>query len=362
MAAGAASAQVVPDGYYRLQSVKTGRYPAVVDNRGSVDMASTSVDLGAIHSFRTFDENVVSNPGSIIYARYVSDGYDLSAQGASTYDMVGYYIRIRLARGSSDTYWAYGTKAGNTIYIGDVDSYEEEGILVDNDPHHEWRILPVETGGDNYFGLRPACEAGGKYYQPFYASFPFSFASEGMKAYYVTKFGNGMAVMKEYTGETLPASMPMFIECSASEPTDNRFNLLTTSASLPSDNILTGTYFNNDWPSVHRNYVTNDTATIRMLGVTSDGSLGFVAKPEVDRVPANTAYLVVPAGTEKELKLVTEEEYTTGISTVVASEAKSQPKTGVYTITGVKVADGNTLPEGLAAGIYVVGGKKVVVR
>lgn len=360
VAASAAYAQKIPGGYYRLKSAETGRYAVVMDNRGDVDMSSTSVDLGAIHSFKDFEGNIVSNPGSIIYARIVGNGYDLESQGASTYDMVGYNIRIRESRNTSGAYWAYGQKSGYTIYIGDVNTNSEEGVLVDNDPYHDWYILPVEASGDNYFGINPSYEVDGKYYQPFYAAFPFSFYSEGMKAYYVSQYGGDMAVIKEYTGETLPESMPMIIECSSAEPTNNRLDLLTSSPAVASDNILSGTYFNNSWPSNHRNRVENDPATIRLLGVTSDGKLGFVAKPDVDYVPANTAYLKVAPGTADELRLVTEEEFiASGISEVESGSDADAPA-GVYTLTGVKVADGATLPANLPSGVYIVGGKKVV--
>ena len=357
--------QTLPDGYYRLQNQATGRYIVVVDNRGSVDIFSTSADLGAIHTFADFEGNVVSNPGSIIYAKAGGDGYDLQAQGVSTYSMVGYYLHIRETRDNDNTYWAYASKSGMTSYINDAYTTEEEGRVSTNDSRtRKWYIYPVSVEGDNYFGVRTSCEVGGKYYQPFYAAFPFTFYSDDMKAYYVSKFGGDMAVLKEYTGGELPKSMPMIIECSSSEPTGNRLNLLASTTAAPaSDNVLSGTYFNNSWPVNHINRVENDPATIRMLGVTSTGELGMVAKPDVDYVPANTAYLVVPEGTPSELRLVDEEEFeaTVGI-TEVETEAKAEAKGGVYTLAGVKVAEGTTLPSNLPSGVYIVGGKKVVVK
>lgn len=349
----------ISDGYYRLKSAKTGRYAVVMDNRGSVDVPSTSIDLGAIHSFRDFDGNVVANPGSIIYAHAAGDGYDLRSQGTSTYSMVGYYIKIKESRNNPGTYWAYGTKSGNTIYIGDVNTTSEEGVLVDNDGHHEWYILPVEADGDNYFGIIPSCEVAGKYYHPFYAAFPFKCYSGGMKVYYVTKYAADMAVLKEYNGETKPASMPMIIECSSPESTNNRLDLFTNSPAVASDNILTGTYFNNEWPSNHWNRVENDPETIRLLGVTSTGKLGFVTKTDVDYVPANTAYLKVTPGTAAELRLVSEDEFTAGVSEITVDDEVNAPS-GVYTLTGVKVADDANA--NLPAGVYIINGKKVVVR
>lgn len=362
-ATGAASAQDFANGYYRFQSAVTDRYIVVIDNRGSVDIMSTTADLGAVHTYRGFDENIVSNPGSIIYVERHGEGYDLHAQGVSTYDLVGYYLRIRRSRTNDNAYWAYATSSGMTSYINDEVWDGDEGYVGTNDSNgRDWYILPVETQGDNYFGVRPTCSADGLYYQSFYASFPFSFASEGMKAYYVSQFGNGMAVLKEYTGGVVPASMPLIIECSSDQPTNNRLNLLTDEVQAPSDNSLTGVYFNTPLPYGHVNQVANDPATMRLLGITSEGKLGMVAKPEVDFVPANAVYLSVPEGTASELRFVSEDEFTAGINDITVDEPVSAAKSGVYTLTGVKVADGNTLPDGLPAGVYIVGGKKVVVR
>lgn len=362
-ATGAASAQDFANGYYRFQSAVTDRYIVVIDNRGSVDIMSTTADLGAVHTYRGFDENIVSNPGSIIYVERHGEGYDLHAQGVSTYDLVGYYLRIRRSRTNDNAYWAYATSSGMTSYINDEVWDGDEGYVGTNDSNgRDWYILPVETQGDNYFGVRPTCSADGLYYQSFYASFPFSFASEGMKAYYVSQFGNGMAVLKEYTGGVVPASMPLIIECSSDQPTNNRLNLLTDEVQAPSDNSLTGVYFNTPLPYGHVNQVANDPATMRLLGLTSEGKLGMVAKPEVDFVPANAVYLSVPEGTASELRFVSEDEFTAGINDITVDEPVSAAKSGVYTLTGVKVADGNTLPDGLPAGVYIVGGKKVVVR
>lgn len=360
--AGVSFAQTIANGYYRFQNQATGRYIVVVDNTGSVDIFSTSADLGAVHTFSDFEGNVVSNPGSVIYAKAVGDGYDLQSQGASTYDMVGYYLRIRETRDNDNTYWAYATKSGMTQYINDAVFETDEGMVGTNDSRgRKWYILPIDASSDNYFGVRPSCEVGGKYYQPFFADFPFTFYSEGMKAYYVTKYAEGMAVLKEYTGGTVPANMPMIIECGSSEPTGNRLNLLTDSPAVASDNILSGTYFNNSWPTAHINRVANDPETTRLLGVTSTGELGFVKKTDVDYVPANTAYLKVTPGTADELRLVSEEDFTAGVDEIMVNGNANTPD-GIYTLTGVKVAEGKSIPANLPAGVYISGGKKFVVK
>lgn len=361
-AAASLSAQGIATGYYRFQNCVTERYLTVIDNRASFNSSTTKPDLRALYTYKDFDGNIVSNPGSIIYVEKESGGYDLHAQGVSTYGMVEQYVQAAKSREYDGAYQAYASASGVTYYICDPDDGDEGPITTNDRSRSHWYVLPVTTDGDNYFGIRPTCEHEGKYYQPFYASFPFSFASEGMKAYYVSKYGNDMAVLEEYKEEVIPGGMPVIIECSTAEPTTNRLNLLTSAGSKPSDNILSGTYFMCTTPAAHRNVVEND-ATIRMIGVTESGKLGLVkvSAEEAQYVPANTSYLKVASDAETELRFVNDDEFTSGISEVTVDAAPAA-KSGVYTLTGVKVADGDKLPVDLPAGVYIVGGKKVVVR
>ena len=87
-----AFAQVTP-GYYRVQNKKTERYIRVIDNKGSVDFASTSADLGALETKKYF-ENVVSDPATIIYITPKGDGYDFECQGTTSYSIIGYYVKL----------------------------------------------------------------------------------------------------------------------------------------------------------------------------------------------------------------------------------------------------------------------------
>ena len=188
-AAASLSAQGIANGYYRFKNCVTERYLTVIDNRASFNTTSTEPDLYALRTYADFDGKVVSDPGSIIYVEHESGGYDLHAQGVSTYGMVQQYVQARESKDYEGAYQAYASKSGVTYYICDPDEGVDEGPVTTNwRPNSHWYVLPVTTEGDNYFGIRPTCEHDGKYYQPFYASFPFSFASEGMKAYYVKKY------------------------------------------------------------------------------------------------------------------------------------------------------------------------------
>ncbi len=386
-----ALAQYSGDGYYRVQNATTERYIVVVDNRGSLDAVSTSADLNALKSYKGF-ESVVSNPGSVIYAEKngSANEYILYSQGTDTYSIVGVYLK--LYDNKDGTYKAYATHSGMTEYLKDeIGDYNPGNITTGGrtDANSDWLVTPIASSDENnYFGLTPECAVGNDYYLSFYASFPFSFYSDGMTAYYVDKVGTaedgfGMAVWKEITDVMKPAATPMIVKCSSTDPAANKLDLLSSSSSTISDNILSGTYFCNTVKNeLHRNVVDYDPSTMRVLGVTSEGALGFVTADSqttnvvVDiqkdstyiYIPANTAYLVVPEGTPSELLLVTESEYESlmeqhvGIESVTYSCDVYPAKTGVYTLTGVRLCEKNCMPENTPAGIYIVGGKKVVVR
>ena len=319
-----ADAQIIADGYYRVKNADTERYATVVDDYGKVDYNSTSADVGAIWTYksRTNDEEwnatrINCNPGSIIYAQgNGNNGYRLKCQGADTYNMVGAYLQVISLGGH---YAMYASKAGMSKYLFDLKraGRDSSECIVDASNYKNgslyWDVYPMTTDGDNYFGMYPTLQKGNDYYLSFYAGFPFSFHSQGMKAYYINKVDKDLkvAVWKEISGE-IPASMPILAKCSSQEPTNNRLDIHNNSATAPSDNMLKGVYFcrveRQGATNKHHDCVVNDPQTMRVLGILSDGSLGMKVYGG-NYIPKNTAYLLVEAGTPEELKLVTPEEY-----------------------------------------------------
>lgn len=300
-----AFAQLNGDGYYRVQNYMSKRYVYVTDDKGSLNYQATTADMYAIRLWKNF-EKASSDPATVCYIKTVDDRYDIMAQGTGIYEIIGSYVRIRTT--GSGTYYAYASKEGLTKYLGDGEKADVDEGVMSGETSGQWRhwyITPITASGDNYFGVKAEISVGGSYYQPFYTSFPYSFASSGMSAYYISKVDNGMAVMKEISG-TVPAETPVFIKASAAEPVNNKLNI-GGEATAVSGNLLKGVYFDNSMKS-HYNRTAFDPETMRMLGVMSDGSIGYIT-PSLDFIPANQSYLSVPSGTPSELKIVTEEEY-----------------------------------------------------
>ena len=322
-------AQLSGDGYYRVQNEKTERYIAIRDNRGSVNMSTTDADFGALQTVLGF-ERVVSDPASVIYFKKMTSGYDIQSQGASSYEMIEYELRLLTLK--NDRYAAYATAHGMTKYLCDnIPNWmmdEEEkiygSVVTNSEESRYWFIKPVKNAEGFYFGITPDISTSDGYYKSFYAAFPFSFASQGMNAYYVTKVDaeRGYAVVKEITN-FVPKSTPVIVKCSSNNPANNKLNLLTTNGTVPSDNQLQGVYFCFPDKGSHTNVVAYNASTMRVLGKAADGSLAFIKQTGLKYIPANTAYLKVASSAPAELKVMTETQYNQMLAEEVTIAAKN---------------------------------------
>lgn len=351
----ASFAQLNGDGYYRVQNQYTSRYVVVLSNKADINYVTNEVDLGSIETLKPFNK-IVSNPASVIYIeKHGSSGYVLKSQGTDTYSMIGYYLKIR--DNKNGTYKAYASAGGMTKYLADEPSNFNDGILITTSAQtRDWYIKPISANCDNYFGLLPELNIDGSFYTTLFASFPFNFASAGMSAYYIYKIDQerGLAVYKELN-EAVPASTPVIVKCSSDQSDNNKLNLLNANVTSLKDNLLGGVYFNNKNKKIY-NRVAYNPSTMRVLGKLSDGTIGFVTA-NIDYLPANKAYLNVPAGTLPELRLISQDDYTTGIDEIVNNI--DEKKDGIYTLMGEKI---NTASEFLPAGVYIINGKKVIVK
>lgn len=361
-------AQFTGDGYFRIRNVGSERYIVITDNKGSVNVGSMSADLGAVKLYRSF-ENVVSNPGSVLYVNEVNGLYRFESQGTDTHEIIGYDLKLK--KNSDGSYKAYQEK-GTRLFLCDARKENtEEGVLStrsEENNYRDWELLPLSANSSNYFGITPEINIGNDYYATLYASFPFTFYSEGMQAYYISTVDENIAVLSEVEDNIVPASMPVIIRCSSPEPELNKLEVdANIAAEKPSVNKLLGVYFKNT-SKAHYNSTPYDSETMRVLGTTSDGSLGFI-KADIELLPANKAYLTVPSDTPDELVLMSEEEYDnykTGIIDIKDSMTKNPSAlVDVYTLQGIRVKSQvrfNTLQSTLPEGIYVVNGRKIIVR
>jgi hypothetical protein len=401
-------AQLNGDGYYRLQNYMSTRYAYVVNNKGKINVATTSADLSSI-ALWSDESKALADPSTIIYIKQIEGNkYNLIAQGTSMYDIISHYLQIK--DNGNGTYKAYAEQSGMVIYIGDAEQSEYgKGTLATNtkDRWRDWYIKPVDNGDASYLGIKPDVQANGKYYKSYYASFPFTILSSDVKAYYITKVSDTEAAYKQIDSDKVPAATPVFFECESSDQAENRLMPITDNIASISGNILTGVYFDfASGSSEKRNQVTYDSKTMRILGTMSDGSLGFITATDITTIPANTVYITVAETAAAEIKLVTEEDFGKNDTPVepdpdpepnpdpvdpvipdpepepdpepdpepVEPVNPDEPSNGVvsittdasstfdiYTTTGILVKRNATTTEGLSAGIYIAKGQKIVV-
>ena len=323
-----AFAQVTP-GYYRVQNKQTTRYIRVIDNKGWVDLASTSADLGALETKKHF-ENVVSDPASIIYITPAGDGYNFECQGTTSYSIIGYYVK--LYKNKDGSYRAYAQHGNMVKYLNDENTIYDDGVLSTNGRATcDWYIKHVSQADGEYFAFKPTVTAEGCHYTTIYAAFPFTLPA-GMTAYYVSIVDGDKAVWKEVKDGKVPASTAVYIKCKSKNYADNKVTIGENGATSITGNLMKGVYFNNGTNS-HKNQLAYNPNTMRVLGVMSDGKLGFITA-NIDFIPANTAYLTVPANSPREIKLIPESEYDTSVDELQYNAELSYK---IYNMQGVEL-------------------------
>ena len=347
-------------GFYRVHNYATERYVYVYDNTGKINISTTSADMGAIQLWKDHNRTI-SDPASIIYVEPKGNNkYNLHSQGTSVVEIIGYHVMI-YAKGDSYQLYAEGK------YLADEETTNvPDGQLgtVNKGDYRKWVAIPVNQES-NYFGISPNLKIDNIYYEPFFADFAFSFANEGMNAYYVSETYKHIAVIKEIKNEIIAPNTPVIIGCGSDKPSANKLNLYQNKGNKINDNILKGVYFNNERRPKSKDARTKyDVNTMRVLGVTSEGKLGFVISKK-EYLTANESYLNVPAGSPEEFELMTEEQLAAykeneqGQSSITSVTTNNAVK-GVFSITGLKVAD--KINGSLPKGIYIVDGKKIIIQ
>ncbi|MDE6787503.1 MAG: hypothetical protein K2J46_10770 [Muribaculaceae bacterium] len=359
-----AMADLNGDGYYRVQNALTKRYSYLFDDKGKIDYVATTADVQALQLFSGF-LRASSDPSTIFYISNPNgSNYDIAGQGTSVHGFLKEYVKIMKGKNydGGQSYYVYATNSTVSKYLGDLetDLNEEQGMSSADATKDKrlWYFNPVDAASeDSYFGIAPTLTAGGKYYHPLYAGFPFSAYSEGVKFYYISNVDSRhkVAVMKEIVG-TVPAGKAVIVECSNPLATDNRLNVgISGSVANLDDNKLSGVYFDNDTYRAHYNRTPYDKETMRILKVV-DGKLTFTVG-DVDFLPRNQAYLQLTDRDQypvADYTLVSEEEYNDIVAAVEVIPASAL--VDVYSLDGRLVKSGiaKTDVNSLGKGLYII--------
>ena len=314
-----------------------------------------------------------------VVKRYINA--DRINQGQTYYLISGGLKKVTVGNKAFDP--ANPTGTSHNEYDGTLPKFD----FVNNNTTDQWYGPELPVTGDaamwilekvddiNYFGVKPSANMkgrDGKYYTTLYVDFPFKIVGD-VKAYTIegvdAKNADGyyFARVKKLAqqGDVVPAQTAVVLECNSTNPVDNQ--LLPTGDEKPktSNNRLCGTFFGgaingltvkdgagNDYNVTHDN--------IRAFNINTADSrnpIGFYkVKNNVTNIPGNKAFLVLTS-TEAQAKsfvLEFEDGGTTGIETI--ENSKNSTDDGVYyDLQGRRV-------ENPTRGIYIVNGKKVVIK
>ena len=173
----------------------------------------------------------------------------------------------------------------------------------------------------------------------------------GLEGAIVTVEGNVANTEYVYTeGDIVPAGIGLLYKGTAS--TSYTINVTSeTATEVYADNCMKG--FLQDAPLA----VAADTKAYIFANDSEDG-LGFYLQGDGSELNLSygKAYLSIPATLASQLKGF---RLNLGEATGISGVTNQEAETGVYSLSGVRV--GNTL-NGLPGGVYIVGGKKVIVK
>ena len=236
-----------------------------------------------------------------------------------------------------------------------------------------WILEKVDD--TNYFGVKPSTNMrgrDGKYYTTLYVDFPFQIKGD-VKAYTIegveAKNADGyyFAKVKKLAqqGDVVPAQTAVVLECNSTNPADNQLLPQGDEEFNPSNNRLCGTFFGatingltvKDGTGTERNVTHDNIRAFNINTADSRNPIGFYKlNNTVTTIPGNKAFLVL-TNAEAQAKgfvLEFEDGGTTGIETI--ENSKHSTEDGVYyDLQGRRV-------ENPTRGVYIVNGKKVVIK
>lgn len=314
-----------------------------------------------------------------VVKRYINA--DRINQGQTYYLMSGGLKKITVANKAFDP--ANPTGTSHNEYDGALPKFD----FVNNNTTDQWFGPELPVTGDaamwilekvddtNYFGVKPSTNMrgrDGKYYTTLYVDFPFQIKGD-VKAYTIegveAKNADGyyFAKVKKLAqqGDVVPAQTAVVLECTSTNPADNQ--LLPTGDETPetSNNRLCGTFFGEaingltvkDGTGAERNVTHDNIRAFNINTADSRNPIGFYKlNNTVTTIPGNKAFLVL-TNAEAQAKgfvLEFEDGGTTGIETI--ENSKHSTEDGVYyDLQGRRV-------ENPTRGVYIVNGKKVVIK
>ena len=379
-------------GWGRIKNVGTSNYASFVGNEFTI---STAIDFDGIAAMKS-QEAAIVDPGSVFWINNHAGNSDIYSQGYGIRNGTGEWLYMTTNEDDNSAL-IYVSKYGYSYYLNDNGDGRLTGPQSSSSTTTHWALEPITTESMDryYFGAKCGAKYtdGKKYYTTMYTYFPYQ-CMDGVKAYYVTgveeEDGVGLVTCQEIASGKVPANTAVILECNGLDPKENRLvplscsynfstNVLTCndkSVTAISDNMLIGTYFNLNFNQhiIREEYDPDKYLTFSI----ADGQLGFYrwsgsyltpGKAYLDKTKMSESAKALRAFSLKFIsdnniqddddKLVSEDGgFIDGVKIVNASPIRSR----VYDLAGNKVLDDASMLSTLRRGIYIVNGKKVVVK
>lgn len=218
---------------------------------------------------------------------------------------------------------------------------ESSNMRVDN-----LELYAVKTG---FFTITPA------QYGTYYTEDAFVMP-EGVTGYTITdKNGESLTLNADYpANEVVPAKTALLLKATEKPATNQEFTytIVNSTAAAPAGNLLHGSV------EATETQVEGATAYYKLAQDKEEG-IGFYWANENGGAfinGANKAYLAVTTGSLSQMRGFSFESMTTGINNVVANTNNSKNAV-IYDLNGRRVNSLNA-----AKGVYIVNGKKVIVK
>lgn len=289
------------EGYYRITNIglqtlgdnwgkKYETYCYIADNRINVVGLTTAQDFETLQLWDG-KEKALASPQTVIYlkkTKNTTSGWDIQGQGISVEEEIkkntSFGSIAWAMEGNTNRCTLSAVAMGQTLYLSAntvapfghfyaTTNTKKDGTNYDkSDMYQRWELIPINNT-DNYVAVKPRINAGGKYYAPYYASYPFRVISKGMKVFYLADYGKDYYTLKQIETDIIPAKTPVIIECASQNMEDNKIEPLYGDYGTISGNKLMGTFFCN--PFVYDGKTTYSAVlpfknNIRVWGVEND--------------------------------------------------------------------------------------------
>lgn len=369
--------------YCFIRNKATGRYLKLSDQKAYTKPSNNNNPVGSFNGSFTLvsdEQKAITDPGCVFTLAGTSKNNGINkaslvSQGVSVGYLQGSKIiydndyGLTISPASSGAYYIsahyeakeHGTTLEIPLYFRDNDGTPD--LAGARSATSEWEILELSTStlSQQYFGLAPneALKKGDKYYTTLYTTFPYQLQSG--TAYYVNhesivpygdeSEGKFRVVCQEVANGKVPANQAVIIECEGLYPEDNKIVPLPQSESITA---LEGNYLKGH--ITFRDGDKKGNGKIYVLSVGQKTGLGFYKLKTGTSIPDNKVYTSL---TEEQQSFAKNATFSIGDNTTSIQEeivlTEDIAGNEIYDLQGRRVSNPSS-------GIYIVNGKKIVIK